>query len=109
VSRAVGQLGLDRGGVGGLRAPLAAFAGLAQHPVVGGYRAEVGALVQQRRPDLGRRGVSEPVAVQHGQDRRPLARGQRPRLDPIGIRDRGCLGRGRADPVPPVPGGLRHA
>ena len=77
------QLGLDGGGVGGLRAPLAAFAGLAQHPVVGGHRAEVGALVQQRRPDFVRGQVSEPAAVQRVQDRLPLGRGQRPRLDPV--------------------------
>jgi hypothetical protein len=83
------ELGLDGGGVGGLRAPFPALPGLAQHPVIGGYRAEVGALVQQRGPDFVGGQVSEPVAVQHGQDRLPLGRGQRPRLDPLGVRDRG--------------------
>jgi hypothetical protein len=68
--RAAGrQLRLDGGGVGGLRAPFPAFAGLAQHPVIGGYRAEVGAFIQQRRPDFVGGQVSEPVAVQHDQDR----------------------------------------
>jgi hypothetical protein len=51
--------GLDRSGAGGPRAPLAAFAGLAQHPVVGGHRPQVGARIQQRRPDFIRRGVLE--------------------------------------------------
>ena len=81
--------GLTAAGWVACRAPLPALPGLAQHPVEGGHRAEVGALVQQRRPDLVRGQVSEPVAVQHVQDRLPLGRGQRPRLDPLGMRDRG--------------------
>jgi hypothetical protein len=67
------EFGLDRGGVGGLRAALAAFAGLAQHPVVGGDRSEVGALVQQGRPYLVRGQVSEPAAVKRVQDCLPLS------------------------------------
>ena len=38
--------------------------------------------------------VSEPLAVQHVQDRLALGRGQRPRLDPLGMRDRGGRGGG---------------
>ena len=75
--------GLTAAGWMAWRAPLAAFAGLAQHPVVGGYRAKVGALVQQDRPDFVRGQVSEPGAVQRVQDRLPLGGGQRPRLDPL--------------------------
>jgi hypothetical protein len=103
------ELGQDGGGVGGLRAPLAAFPGFAQYPVVGGHRSQVGGLIQQCRPDFGRRGVSEPGAVQDIEDRLPLGRGQGPRLDPVRVRDRGRLHCRRAGPVPPVPGGLRHA
>jgi hypothetical protein len=47
--------------------------------------------------------------VQRVQDRGPLGGRQRPRLDPVLVRDRGRLRRRRADPVPPVPGGLRDA
>ena len=54
------QLGLHRGGVDGLPAALAGLPGPAQQPVEGGLRAQVGALVQQDRPDLGRGQVSEP-------------------------------------------------
>ena len=103
------KLGLDRCGVGCLAAPFPAFAGLAQHPVVGGHRAKVGALVQQDCPDFVRGQVSEPGAVQRVQDRLPLGGGQRPRLDPVRVRDRGRLWLLRAGPVVPVPGGLRHA
>jgi hypothetical protein len=45
--------------------------GLAPHPVVGGDGAEVGALVQQGRPDFVRGQISEPPAVQRVQDRLP--------------------------------------
>ena len=65
------QLGLDRGRVGGLRAPLAALARLAQQPVEGGQRPEVGALIQQGGPDLGWRSVGEPL-------RSAARRGSRP-------------------------------
>ena len=91
-----------------LAPPLAAFAGLAQHPVVGGDRSEVGALVQQDRPDFVRGQVSETLAVQRVQDRLSLGAGQRSGLDPLAMRDRGLLRRRRAGPVAPVPGGLRH-
>ncbi len=102
------ELGLDRRRVHRLAPPLPAFAGLAQHPVVSRHRAEVGALVQQHRPDLVRGQVSEPRAVQRLEDCLPLGRGQRPRLEPLLMRDRSGLRRRRADPVPPVPAGLRH-
>ena len=55
----------------------------AQQPVERGLRAEVGALVEQDRPHLGRRQVHEPRRVQHVEDRLPLDSGQRPRLHPL--------------------------
>ena len=62
--------------------------GLAQQPVHRGHRAQVGAFVQQRGPDLGRRQVGEPLAVQHVQDRLAFGRGQRPGLAPVPVRHR---------------------
>jgi hypothetical protein len=70
------ELRLNGGGVGGLRAPLAGLAGLAQQLVEGGHRAEVGPLVQQRRPDFVGDQVSEPLAVQRMPDRRSFRWGQ---------------------------------
>ncbi len=67
-------------------AALAALAGRAQQPVIGRHRPQVGTLIQQRRPHFVRGQVSEPVAVQHVQDRRPPGRGQCPHeLDPLGV------------------------
>ena len=82
------ELGLDGSRVGGLGAPLPALPGLAQDPVIGGHRSQVGALIQQRRPCLGGGGVSEPRRVQHVQDRLPLGGGQSARLHPVPVRDR---------------------
>src|ERR1039457_2862059 len=67
------------------------------------HRDEVGALIQQRRPCLGRASVREPFRVQRIQDRRPFGWGQRLRLDPLSVRDRDGPGRRRAGPVTPVP------
>ena len=104
------QLGLDgRGMEWPGRAARGSRPVCAQQPVEGGHRAQVGALVQQDRPRLGRGGVSEPLAVQHVQDRAPLGRAQRARLHPVAVRHRSGPRRGRAGPVPPVPAGLRHA
>ena len=65
------QFGLDRGGWAACAAPLAGLPGLAEQPVQGGQRAQVGALVEQGGVHLGRRGVGEPVRVQRGEDLPP--------------------------------------
>ena len=88
------ELGLDGSGMRGLPAALPALARLAQHPVVGGYRAEVGALVQQRGPCLGRGGVGEPLRVQRVEDGLPFGCRQRTGLRPVPLRH-GCRARRR--------------
>ena len=81
-----GELGFDGGGMDGLAAALAGLARGAQQPVVRGLGAQAGALIQQDGPDLGRGQVSEPRAARRVQDRRPLRRGQCPRLGPVAVR-----------------------
>ncbi len=78
----------------GLGAPLPGLARSAQQPVERRQRLEVGALIQQDGPDFGWGQVGEPLRVQGSQDRRPLRRGQRPRLRPVTVRHQRPPGRG---------------
>jgi hypothetical protein len=62
--------------MGGLVAALAGLPGSAEQPVHRGHRAQVGALVEQRRPALADGLVDEPATVQLGQYPRTLHHAQ---------------------------------
>jgi hypothetical protein len=97
------QLGLDLGRVGGLRTTLPNITvGAAQQPVERRFACQVDALVEQRRPDLRRCGVAEPVAVQHGKSLGAFLSGQRRRLRPVQVSDPRRPRRHRRLPVPAV-------
>jgi hypothetical protein len=71
------QLRAHLRGVARLRAAFPGQAGGAQQPVHRRLRAQVDALIEQRRPDLRHGPVAKPWAAQHGQDLLLLGSAQR--------------------------------
>src|SRR3546814_10694753 len=63
------QLGLDRGGSAGLTASFPNLVLSPKEPVHGADRAQVGAFIEERRPDLRWGLVAEPFAVERVEDR----------------------------------------
>src|SRR5690606_13638661 len=91
--RPVGFQARDPVGAGALVAAAAAFthqAAFGEHPVHLAFRAQVGALVEQRRIHLGRGQITEPLAAERFDDHILLGAGERrwvrPRWQPGGTR-----------------------
>ena len=80
LGRSASSSGVAVGRVGELVAPLPHPAVLGgEQPVHRALRAQVAALVEQRRPDLRRRAVDEPLRVQQLEHRLAFGLGERPR------------------------------